>query len=34
VDRRGATTELCRDWGRDGHFSAAIINQAQQQVQP
>lgn len=21
VDRRGTTAELCRDWGRDGHFS-------------
>jgi len=23
VDRRGTTDELCRDWGRDGHFSTA-----------
>lgn len=21
IDRRGTTAELCRDWGRDGHFS-------------
>jgi lysozyme len=21
VARREATAELCRDWGRDGHFS-------------
>ena len=25
VDRRGTTAELCRDWGRDGHFSAQVL---------
>lgn len=25
VDRRDATHELCAQWGRDGHFSAALI---------
>ena len=25
VDRRDATRELCAEWGRDGHFSAAAL---------
>ncbi|MDH0494146.1 lysozyme [Comamonas aquatica] len=25
VDRRATTAELCRDWGRDGHFSTIAI---------
>lgn len=25
VDRRDATRELCAQWGRDGHFSAALV---------
>lgn len=25
VDRRGATRELCTEWGRDGHFSAGLL---------
>lgn len=25
VDRRGATNELCAEWGRNGHFSADLI---------
>ena len=25
VDRRGASAELCSEWGRDGHFSAGLI---------
>ena len=25
VDRRGATSELCAEWGRDGHFSVAAM---------
>ncbi len=25
VDRRDATRELCAEWGRDGHFSAALL---------
>ena len=25
VDRRDATRELCAEWGRDGHFSAAAV---------
>lgn len=25
VDRRGTTRELCAEWGRDGHFSAALM---------
>lgn len=25
VDRRTTTAELCRDWGRDGHFSVIAI---------
>lgn len=25
LDRRQTTTELCSDWGRDGHFSAGIL---------
>ncbi len=24
IGRRGTTEELCADWGRDGHFSAAV----------
>ena len=26
VDRRDATRELCAEWGRDGHFSAAAMD--------
>lgn len=26
VDRRDATRELCAEWGRDGHFSAAALD--------
>ena len=29
VDRRTTTAELCRDWGRDGHFSATALREAQ-----
>lgn len=29
VDRRGATRELCAEWGRDGHFSAELLAGAQ-----
>lgn len=25
VDRRGATRELCAQWGRDGHFSVELL---------
>lgn len=25
IDRRTTTRELCAEWGRDGHFSAALI---------
>ena len=25
VDRRDTTAELCREWGRNGHFSAGLI---------
>ena len=25
VDRRQTTSELCSDWGRDGHFSAGVL---------
>lgn len=28
VDRRTTTAELCRDWGRDGHFSTAQLRSA------
>lgn len=28
VDRRDTTTELCADWGRDGHFSVAALEVA------
>ena len=28
VDRRGATSELCAEWGRDGHFSVAALEVA------
>lgn len=28
VDRRGATRELCIEWGRDGHFSTTAILEA------
>lgn len=34
VDRRDTTAELCKDWGRDGHFSAALIGQIKQEGQP
>lgn len=26
IDRRVTTQELCRDWGRDGHFTAALVS--------
>lgn len=29
VDRRGTTSELCAEWGRDGHFSAGLLARAQ-----
>lgn len=29
VDRRGATAELCAQWGKDGHFSVGLLRQAQ-----
>lgn len=32
--RRDTTAELCQDWGRDGHFSAAAVAQSTQEVQP
>lgn len=25
IDRRGATTEICLDWGRDGHITAGLL---------
>ncbi|THJ30308.1 lysozyme, partial [Lampropedia aestuarii] len=25
VNRRGTTAELCAEWGRDGHFSAGLV---------
>lgn len=28
VDRRTTTAELCRDWGRDGHFSTTALREA------
>lgn len=29
VDRRSTTAELCAEWGRDGHFSAAVLEAPQ-----
>lgn len=29
VDRRATTRELCAEWGRDGHFSAGLLAEAQ-----
>lgn len=29
VDRRVTTEELCKEWGRDGHFSAGLIFESQ-----
>ena len=29
VDRRTTTAELCRDWGRDGHFSTMALKGAE-----
>lgn len=34
VGRRDTTAELCKDWGRDGHFSAALIEQSREEVRP
>ncbi len=28
VDRRATTSELCAEWGRDGHFSAGLVERA------
>lgn len=29
IDRRDTSTELCAEWGRDGHFSAALVARAE-----